>query len=468
MILETGMVTRPGETALDLESRTMIRFDLPKIKTLLPGLKPSCFEMLTRIMANFLMHHHKPTAAQMAGSVATHKRHPANVARFLQRSALQNGHLLARTARRVLAREGQRRGRWLLILDQTYVGHQGEHLENTFRRGNTRPRAKHSQRRQLTTARHSCHAFVVGLIITPSGARVPLMRSYYTPEYAHAKGLVHRTQADLAAELIRTAPLPGGVQALVLGDTAYDAVQVRQACAARSWHWIVPVNPERVLKEPKPRRKLTELAADLQASDWSPVRFAACGGDWKHHQRASACRESMKHQRVYYAHRERQHVLNVGSVLLVFSLKQKPTDHTRTADKILMTSDVKLSAKGVLEAYALRWQVELLFRELKSTLGLADYNFRQYSKVDGWVNACLLTFLLLEWQRHEALRKRKLTKLQRAWWQRQRTHGLCCALRQQIELRDLQHIQQALETPRGLARLRAQLRNLQPREYQPR
>jgi hypothetical protein len=446
----------------------MIRFDLPKIKTFLPRWKPSSLEMLMRIMANFLMHADKPTAVQMAGIVSSQKRHPANVARFLARPALHDGVLLARTARRLLARETKRRGRWLFIVDQTYVGHQGQQTENTFSRGNTRPRAAHSQRKQRTTARHSCHAFVIGLVITPSGARLPLMRSYYTQEYAQSQGLAHRTQADLAAELLRAAPLPEGAEVLVLGDTAYDALQVRQACAARGWHWIVPVNPERVLQEPKPRRKLAELAADLQPNEWSTIRFAACGGLWKTHQRPSACRESMKRQRVYYAHRERREVLNVGSVLLVFSMKHKPTGQACAADKILMTSDVKLSAKAVLEAYALRWQVELLFRELKSTLGLADYNFRQYAKVDGWVNACLLTFMLLEWQRQDALKKRKLEKSQRAWWQRQRTHGLCCAVRQAIELHNLNRIAQALQTPRGLERLRKQLRQIQPREYQPR
>ena len=33
---------------------------------------------------------------------------------------------------------------------------------------------------------------------------------------------------------------------IVLGDTAYDAEVVQQACAARGYTWIVPANPERV------------------------------------------------------------------------------------------------------------------------------------------------------------------------------------------------------------------------------
>ena len=49
---------------------------------------------------------------------------------------------------------------------------------------------------------------------------------------------------------------------------------------------------------------------------------------------------------------------------------------------------------------------------------------------------------------------------------RQRTHGLCCAVRQAVELNTLRHIAQALQTPTGIRRLRKQFRDIQPQEYQ--
>lgn len=447
----------------------MFRFDLPKIKQFLPQWRGPAADMLVRMMAAFVMHMGKMTATQMAGAVRSQPRHRANVGRFLARHpSLQDGRLLNRTARRMIQRETQRHGTWLLILDQTYVGHQSTTLENTFSRGNKRPRQKKSQRKQLQTTRHSCHAFVIGLIITPSGCRIPLMQSYYTRAYAEQIGQPFRTQAVIAADLIRSAPLPVDVPVLVLGDTAYEAQTVRRACDERGWKWIVPINPERVLNEAKPRRKLTALVEDIKLKDWTPLRFTANQGTWAAQQRVAACRRgSIKHTRSYYAHRELRNVLHVGQVALVFSMKKKPPrGPSVSVDKILMTNDLRLSCRAVAEAYALRWQVELLFRELKSTLGFDHYSFREYAKVDGWINVCLLSFALLEWQRQSALRDRKLSDQARRWWERQRTHGLCCAVRQQVEVRDLQRIEQGLQTPSGLKRLRKLLKNSYPSEYQ--
>lgn len=448
----------------------MFHVALPKSKRFLPQWNSAAaLDMLVRIIAAFVLHRGKMTATQVAGMVGTAARHRANVGRFLQRrESLHDGILLNRTARRILKCEAKRKQGWVFILDQTYVGHQGEQTQNTFSRANYKPRKKSSSRRQRKTTKHSCHAFVIGLLISPRGYRVPLMKSYYTKQFAQQQKLTFKTQAKLAAELILAAPVPPGAEVLVLGDTAYDAITIRKACEERGWQWIVPANPERVLQGPKPRRKLKELVEDLTPNDWSLIRFTANSGPWAEHQRVAACRRgSIKHTRSYYAHRERRDVQRIGATLIVFSVKQQPKPgQTVKADKILMTSDLKLSSKAVLEAYSLRWQIELMFRELKSTLGFADYKFREYAKVDGWVNACLLTFLWLEFQRQEALRKRKLDARQRRWWQRQRTHGLCCAMRQQIQLRDLQQIEQWTKTPSGQRKLRRAITAAYPHEYQ--
>lgn len=447
----------------------MFHFSLPKSKRCLPRWNSQALDMLMRIIAAFILHRGKMTATQAAGVVGTAARHRANVGRFLQRrDSLHDGLLLNRIARRILKREWKRRGRWGLILDQTYVGHQGEHTENTFSRANYHQRPKRSGRRQRKTAQHSCHAFVIGLLISPRGCRIPLMKSYYTKAFAKQNKLPFKTQAALAAELILAAPVPTGADVLVLGDTAYDAVTIRKACAQRGWHWIVPANPERVLQGPKPRRKLKDLVEDLQPKDWSVVRFTANSGPWAQQQRVAACRRgSIKHRRSYYAHREQRQVQRIGATLIVFSVKQPPQPGQKVrADKILLTDALQLSSTAVLEAYSLRWQIELMFRELKSTLGFADYKFREYAKVDGWVNACLLTFLWLEFQRQEQLQKRRLDARKKRWWESQRTHGLCCAVRQQIELRDLQRIEQWSKTPSGQRKLRRAAKAAYPREYQ--
>lgn len=45
------------------------------------------------------------------------------------------------------------------------------------------------------------------------------------------------------------------------------------------------------------------------------------------------------------------------------------------------------------------WQIELFFKELKSTLGFDQYRFRDFNKVEAWVELVAVTFLYLEWHR---------------------------------------------------------------------
>ena len=64
-----------------------------------------------------------------------------------------------------------------------------------------------------------------------------------------------------------------------------------------------------------------------------------------------------------------------------------------------MTNDEKLTLRDVIELYQLRWQIELFFKELKSTLGLHHYCFKKFEKAEIWVTLCLVTFVYLEWIR---------------------------------------------------------------------
>ena len=105
----------------------------------------------------------------------------------------------------------------------------------------------------------------MGLLITPSGMRLPFSVSCYTEAYCKAKKIAYRKQTELAAQLIRQLPLPPEVRVVVLGDTAFDAKAIRTACEERKFSWIVPINPERVLAGEKPRPKVSSLSEDLTA-----------------------------------------------------------------------------------------------------------------------------------------------------------------------------------------------------------
>ena len=157
---------------------------------------------------------------------------------------------------------------------------------------------------------------------------------------------------------------------------------------------------------------------------------------------------------------------SVGEVQLVFSTRTQPTKNQPVeVQKILMTNDLSVSAKQMVEWYALRWQIELFFKELKSTLGFHQYRFRKFERVEGWDELIQVTFLYLEWYRSQQLRRRDLTAQDKAWWRWQRTYGLCRAVRQDAEEKELGRLAEWTRTLGGLKRLKKQLRAAVPVEY---
>jgi hypothetical protein len=316
--------------------------------------------------------------------------------------------------------------------------------------------------------RKNCHSFTMGLLITPSGIRVPFCKPYHTHEYSQKTGQEHRTTAEAAADLIRELPLPQEAQVVVLGDTAYDAEVVRDACQQRGYSWIFPCNPERVLAGPKGKRlKVRSLLKDWSTWSRQTVRLAPGQGRYAVYRRLSPHRIGPKAKvRTFYVHQERRRVHSVGDVQIVFSTTNKNLK-TATPDdvKILMTNDQRLSVRDVIELYSLRWQIELFFKELKSTLGFDQYQFQRFEPVEGWVELTLATFMYLEWYRVQQMARRELSVDEKRWWQHQRTYGLCQAARLATEQNELRYIAERLDTPGGIRKLRQVIRNSFPKEY---
>jgi hypothetical protein len=169
---------------------------------------------------------------------------------------------------------------------------------------------------------------------------------------------------------------------------------------------------------------------------------------------------------VYYAYQEKPEVRSVGHVQLVFST-MKPDIKSATPDdvKILMTNATHLSVTEVIELYSVRWQIELFFKELKSTLGFSQYSFQRFEAVKAWVETAITTVLFLEHERVKRLLDRRLSKETRQWWEAQRLHGLCAAFRQECEGEEIKYLSARLKTPGGIAKLKRFLAAAVPPEY---
>jgi hypothetical protein len=448
----------------------MVADSLPGLKrwTAGLGLKDSAKLLLIRVVVAFLLHAGRMSCLQAAGVVRCEARHRAQISRFLARPRWRKLNINSILRQRLLEREAAD-GLFVYIIDATLTSQAGKKTENTYSTGNRKKRPRKGRRYgKYKHAQKNCHSFTMGLLVTPSGTRIPFCKPYHEREYCKKKGLVHRTTAEAAADLIRELPLPEGARVIVLGDTAYDSEVVRDACGDRGYSWIFPSNPERVLAGPKGKRpKVRSLLKDWSKWSRQTVRLAPGQGPYAVYRRLSPHRIGPKAKpRAYYAHQERRRVHSVGEVRLVFSTTKKDLK-TATPDdvKILMTNDLRLSVRDVIELYSLRWQIELFFKELKSTLGFHQYQFQKFEPVEAWAELALTTFMYLEWYRVQRMSRRDSSDEEKRWWEHQRTYGLCQAVRLASEQNELQFIADRLETPGGTRTLKRIIRNSFPKEY---
>lgn len=389
-------------------------------------------------------------------AVRTDLRDAGNLLRFLGGSNSPST-LLAGAQQRLLD-DAQTRDRrlHLFVLDSTVQGHTGGASENSYSCRNTTRRQARSTRKQKKAPKRSCHCFVFGLLLCPDGTRIPYWLPFYTKEYGQARGWVHHTQADLAARLITNLPLADDVPVVVVGDTAFEAKQIRAACAKRNYRWVVPINPERRLAGAAARPKVLSLVENLQASDFHETSFRLDRGELAAMGRVSSNRVgSSKPHRVYWVHRRTADVLSIGEVALLFSNQKGPQATAKgvAVQKVLMSDATEVDAPTLLRWYALRWQVELFFKEMKGQLGMCQYQVRDFRRVIGWVNLCVLAFCYLEQRRRQWLTAGGAR--QSPYWRAARAQALRARLRQEVEKQDLVELLHQAKDRAGRERLNA-------------
>lgn len=421
-------------------------------------------------MIGILNHRGRMSAQQASSCIVGDTRHRANLGRFLSRNGDRLHRFNTRIARRWLKSKGH--GQYVFIVDATNVSHQGENQENTTSTGNRQRRPCAGRRySRYHRASKSFHASVWGLLLTPQGARLPFYQGLLTRTYCQKHGLVFRSQADLAAEMIRALPLPPDAQVVVLGDTAFESKQLRAACAERQYTWISPSNSQRVLAGEKPRPKIWSLAESFEPSQFATIRLDPSVGQYVVMRRLSPTRsKSKKYLRTFYVHEEKRALHSIGAVRIVFSTKQlnikKGKLLEREETKILLTNDLDMTMAEIVELYLLRWQIELFFKELKNELGMHQYRFRDWRRVNAWMEVYCCTMAYLEWLRTKQISDQRLTKKQREKWKRYRTHGLVQAVRTSLELHQIRELQHCVRTPSGIRRLKRKLKQLPQTEYQ--
>ena len=352
---------------------------------------------------------------------------------------------------------------WVLIFDGTDTKRGG-----LAKIQNTRNYGKKAKKKKGGRPSTKTHTFLFGLLVLPCGLRLPLPRkSWYTKAYAKSQKLPYKSQIQLAAELLTWLhPLvPGDISLVVLADSYFEGQALFTLCDNWDYTFITKLKSNRTFAD-APGQRIVAHGKALAKDKFRRRRLCRGKEATASYRRQPSRKKPQAHEkRVYDYYSERRLVCTLGEAQVVYSWKTPVYTPKPRADRrqfaALVTNNLKMSAAKVVEYYELRWQIEVLFRELKGQLGLQDYQGTKFGSYERYITLTLLGYLVLEYQRWRGLRGQAAGPEPRGGWTSARTAALREQVRQEATLADVRWIDQRLRTRSGRRQLRLALRRAQ-------
>ena len=205
--------------------------------------------MMLRMVLTFIMHRGRMSCSAAAGSIASEPIHRGELTRFLARPRWQKHDFNEPLVRMLLAKEKSEAN------SSSSSTPRWSRKRARKRRTPTAPAiasvaisSKGCRYNKKKVVFKKVHCFTFGLLITPSGIRIPIQIPHLTEEYCQENGREHLTTAEAAAQMVRTLPLDDDAEVIVLGDTAYESSVVEQACEETRIHLGIPSQPRAGLR----------------------------------------------------------------------------------------------------------------------------------------------------------------------------------------------------------------------------
>jgi SRSO17 transposase len=272
---------------------------------------------------------------------ATGGRHRTSLGRFLGRCDWPAEDLLQLQALHLLRGLKPQPGETLCLrIDDTRLAKRGKKMAHLSKLWD------HKQQRFVRGHLVVCAAWLL------RGGVIPWRFVRWRPEKTAGTGYLKTTA--IAARLIRDLPAFGGLRVRVLFDAFYLCPAVTQACQARGFTWFSVAASHRSFRTPAGRKaKLRSLGPGRLRHEGRRVRRRRHRG-WAWMRVTSVT----------------GHLSRIGPVRLVFAKRPKdPWKNTLCG----ATDEAGLEARAVLAAYEERWWIEVLFKDLKGSLGLGGY-----------------------------------------------------------------------------------------------
>ena len=197
----------------------------------------------------------------------------------------------------------------------------------------------------------------------------------------------YRKLTDMAAAMVRGFDPPAGVQVRVLFDAFYLCPTVARACEAKGFTFFSVASRNRNFTTGQGKRAKRRSIARLMP------------GLIRHRGKRLRMKRSRGHATLRVASAD-GHLSRIGRVRMVVSKRPRGPWNKCIA---VVTSETGLRPRQVVAIYELRWNIEVLFKELRQDLGLGDYQMIAEEGILKHLHVCCLAHLLLTHQSLDGL-----------------------------------------------------------------
>ena len=388
--------------------------------------------IMTMVLAIVLLRGHR-TYANVT-RLFLESRHKSCISRCFTNSVfpgfLMQEHLYKRLLGEALEIPGAKRVAYIII-DGTVQKKRGRRMENTiiYKKG------------------YTCdHFFIMGLIYFPdTGVRIPLPRRlYHTKAYCRKHNIKYRTQVELAEMMLRYAVLPDNVQVIVIFDSFFPSEGIINTIKHKGYHFVCSVKCNRV--DIDTGEQLKEICQDHisegHIKNRVEIRVPSKRSRYNH---SSAQRYETK---VFITYTEKLTISKMGEVQVVFSRKEDEECEPENM-RYIVTDMLYLNTSQILTIYSYRWQIELFFKELKSYLGLGNYQMLPFRAILRHVDCVIMAFMYLEHLRICKLKENPNDKQ----WLYSRTLQMSYVLQHEVRMTNLAYLKRNLKDESSFSKL---------------
>jgi len=365
-------------------------------------------------------------------------RNKSSISRCFNKSVfpgfLMQEHLYKRLLNEALDIPNAKREAYIII-DGTAQKKQGKKMENRiiYKKGYT-----------------SDHFFVMGMLYFPdTNVRIPLPRRLYrTKKYCKEHGYKYRSQVKIAEQIIRYAILPDDMHVTVIFDSFFPSEGVIKTIRAKGYHFVCSAKDNRVNIDTDKQLKVIcqEHISSGRLKNRIQIRVPSKRSRYNH---VSA--ESYE-TKVFITYTEKLSISKMGDVVVVFSHKADENPDLKKM-RYIVTDMLEINTDTILTIYSYRWQIELYFKELKSYLGLGNYQMLSFVAIVRHVDCVIMAFMYLEHLRIIKLMEHPDSKQ----WKYSRTLQMSYVLSHEVRMTNLSYLKRIIKDESGFAKLEQKL-----------